>query len=553
MADFGQIAIVAAMVVAAYAAVAAILGVRLRATDLVASAYNGVLGVAILMTVASGTLLAAFLTNDFSIRYVAEHSSREMPLSLVAAAFYGGQAGSLLYWGWTLSLFSAIVAYQRRHDADRELMAYVHATLMVVMCFFGLILGFVASPFEKMAVAPANGQGLNPLLYDVQDYGLGIVSADGRLWAEAPGVTLFVGVLSDTIKTGLDRHGPDGFADGDVLIANDPYLTGTHISDTSVYTPIFADGQLVAFAVATAHWADIGGKVPGGWCPDSTDVYQEGICFTHEKLVAGGVPNDALWSVIMNNVRYPTTVRGDLEAKIAACRQGALRVQALCAKHGIERVREAMDLSIERTDVAIRRRIAELPDGTYGAQLVMDHDGVNKADHYTLALQITVAGDRIRVSFDGTSRTVGGPVNIPAMGTRSAVRAALKGFLSPTEPANEGDFKAIEFDIEPGLVVSPQRPAPVDSYGYVCIAVWELTMRALAGIVPTRCVAGGGQLCMPTISRVDPRLGTPFVLADPLDVGNGARLGADAPTMAMLDMASRNVASPREPSTARGL
>ncbi len=166
MADFGHIAIVAAFVVAAYAAIAAPLGVRLRIPELVASAYNAVLGVAILMTVASFTLLTGFLTNDFSIKYVAEHSSREMPLSLVAAAFYGGQAGSLLYWGWTLSLFSALVAYQQRRN-DRALMAYVHMTLMFVMAFFGLILGFVASPFEKLAVVPANGLGLNPLLYDL--------------------------------------------------------------------------------------------------------------------------------------------------------------------------------------------------------------------------------------------------------------------------------------------------------------------------------------------------------------------------------------------------
>jgi len=167
MADFGHIAIVAAMVVAAYAAIAAPLGVRLRAPELLASAYNAVLGVAILMSAASFALLLAFLSNDFSIRYVAEHSSREMPLSLVAAAFYGGQAGSLLYWGWTLSIFSAIVAYQQRRATDRHLMAYVHMTLMVVMAFFGLVLGFVASPFEKLAVVPANGQGLNPLLYDM--------------------------------------------------------------------------------------------------------------------------------------------------------------------------------------------------------------------------------------------------------------------------------------------------------------------------------------------------------------------------------------------------
>jgi cytochrome c-type biogenesis protein CcmF len=166
MADFGHIAIVAAFVVAVYAALVAPLSVRLRAPELAASAHNAVYGVAILMTVASFTLLTAFMTNDFSIKYVAEHSSREMPNSLVAAAFYGGQAGSLLYWGWTLSLFSALVAWQQRRT-DRTFMAYVHMTLAVVMAYFGLILGFVASPFEKMPVTPANGLGLNPLLYDL--------------------------------------------------------------------------------------------------------------------------------------------------------------------------------------------------------------------------------------------------------------------------------------------------------------------------------------------------------------------------------------------------
>jgi cytochrome c-type biogenesis protein CcmF len=165
MADFGHLAIVAALLVAAYTTVAAPLGVRVRAPELVSSARNGVLAVAGLLTVASATLLAAFLTHNFSIRYVAEHSSRDMPLSLVAAAFYSGQQGSLLYWAWALSLFSAVVVLQNRRT-NRALMPYVMATLMAIVAFFGLLLGFVASPFEKMPVTPAEGLGLNPLLYD---------------------------------------------------------------------------------------------------------------------------------------------------------------------------------------------------------------------------------------------------------------------------------------------------------------------------------------------------------------------------------------------------
>ena len=165
MAEFGHVAIVASLLVAAYTVVAGPLGVATRTPELVQSGRRGVLAVAGLLSVASATLLVAFLTHDFSIRYVAEHASRDMPPSLVAAAFYSGQQGSLLYWAWALSLFSAVVSLQNRRT-NQALMPYVLATLMAIVAFFTLLLGFVASPFERMRVVPADGLGLNPLLYD---------------------------------------------------------------------------------------------------------------------------------------------------------------------------------------------------------------------------------------------------------------------------------------------------------------------------------------------------------------------------------------------------
>ena len=89
-----------------------------------------------LITAASLTLLVALAIHDFSLRYVAEHSSRDMPLRLVAAAFYSGQQGSLLYWAWTLSIFTAMVAVAAAlASPHRELMPYVIAVLMGVEAF----------------------------------------------------------------------------------------------------------------------------------------------------------------------------------------------------------------------------------------------------------------------------------------------------------------------------------------------------------------------------------------------------------------------------------
>lgn len=373
----------------------------------------------------------------------------------------------------------------------------------------------------------------NPLLYDVQDFGLAIVSPRCETWAEAPGMTVFVGALPHTVSSGIDAYGIDGFVEGDIVIANDPYTTGNHISDVSIYMPVFFEGRLLAFTASVAHWADIGGKTPGGWCPDSVDVYQEGICFAHEKIVAGGEKVEGLWGMIRSNTRYPDIVIGDMQAQVAACRQGAERLRVLCRKYGMDTVNDAMEFAIDSTEKDTRRQVRAIPDGVYEARLMMDHDGVALGSPFPVAIQVRVDGDEIFVSFHGTSPARSGPVNAPEYAIRSVVRAAVKGVISPTEPSNEGDFRCITFDIPPGLVISPERPAPVDSYGYVCNACYELTMRSLARAVPERCTAGGATLCMPTISRVNPRDGRPFILSDPFDVGNGARPYADGPTMAI--------------------
>jgi N-methylhydantoinase B len=368
------------------------------------------------------------------------------------------------------------------------------------------------------------------LLYDVQDFGVGIVDRDGAVWGEAPGITIFTGCLGETIRGGVAKLGHDGFADGDVLIVNDPYLTGTHLSDVSVYVPILVAQELVGFAIATAHWADVGAKAPGGWCPDSTDVYQEGVCFGHQRLVAGGVESQALRDLILENVRLPETVWGDLQAQIASCRLGAERVKHLCERYAVGGVRSAMSDVIERTRTAMRRRIADLPDGTYTAQITMDWDGVSD-DRPTVAVEISIDGEEVTASLARSSPATRGPINLPAVGTRGAVRIALKAMLMPFDRTNEGHFSDVGFEFARGSIVSPERPAPCDSYGYVNGAVGELVFQALAPIVPERAIAGGLQLLAVFLSRVDPRDGDPFMFIEPVHGGSGAGASDDGHTL----------------------
>jgi len=164
--DLGVIALILALGFAVYTLVAAVVGAARSSPQLVASARRGALVVTFFLLLASAALVISFLTHDFGVVYVADQSSRSMPWYFVAAAFYSGQEGSLLYWALMLSVFSAIFVVTSRR-APAQLVPYVIATLMAIETFFVLMLITVSSPFVRFpGQPPADGAGLNPLLRD---------------------------------------------------------------------------------------------------------------------------------------------------------------------------------------------------------------------------------------------------------------------------------------------------------------------------------------------------------------------------------------------------
>ena len=163
MAEFGRLVLLFALGLAGYNLAAAVVGRRWPGA--LVSARNGLLGMAVLLTGAIVALLTALLTHDFSIRYVAENSSLEMPRIFVFTALWGGQAGSLLFWAWMLSVLAALAVWLHFY-AEARLIPWVIAILSGVQLFFLLILNFLTNPFEKLPIVVPNGRGLNPLLQD---------------------------------------------------------------------------------------------------------------------------------------------------------------------------------------------------------------------------------------------------------------------------------------------------------------------------------------------------------------------------------------------------
>jgi cytochrome c-type biogenesis protein CcmF len=163
MADLGYYALLLALVTAFYAALSSVVGVRARRNELVASAEHSALATTGLLTLATIALLYGFFTNDYGLKYVAENSNSTLTPFYKFAALWGGQAGSLLFWGWLLSIYSAIVVLQNR-GRNRELMPYVVSVMMGVEFFFLILMSFITNPFTRLNFTPADGQGLNPLL-----------------------------------------------------------------------------------------------------------------------------------------------------------------------------------------------------------------------------------------------------------------------------------------------------------------------------------------------------------------------------------------------------
>ncbi|MEM7028501.1 MAG: hydantoinase B/oxoprolinase family protein [Chloroflexota bacterium] len=374
---------------------------------------------------------------------------------------------------------------------------------------------------EEMRIALVQ-TAYNPLIYEIQDFAVALLNANGDMLAQGVSLPLFLPCLSYTIRNGVAKFGVDGFQPDDIIIANDPYSTGTHISDTSIYIPIFYDGELQGFSANTAHWADIGGKVPGGWCPDSIDVLQEGMLFRHLKLYEAGVENETLTDYIMSNNRFPDVVRGDLGAQIAACKTGVNRYIAVCDKYGAKAVREAMETVFDQSEAHLRRIIRDIPNGEWSAESYMDHDGVEKDKRRLIKVTVKVEDDEVTVDFTGSSDVTAGPINIPLTGARAAVEIAFKSATTPHEPANEGHSRPLKVIAPENSIVNPAWPAPCDSYGYAALYIIDLVSEALSNAVPDRCPAGEYMLFGTFMFRVDPRLGKPFIAIDPVDGGGGA-------------------------------
>ncbi|HEX6631801.1 MAG TPA: heme lyase CcmF/NrfE family subunit [Gemmatimonadaceae bacterium] len=159
----GELSLWVALLMAAWATTVSYAGGAMRRPDLVASGERALYATAFFVVLASAGLLTALVTHDFSLTYVASHTSRNLPLAYTITSFWGGQAGSMLFWALVLSMYAVMCVWGNRRS-NRELMPYVTGTLGVVLVFFLATTALGANPFERLGWIPPDGRGMNPQL-----------------------------------------------------------------------------------------------------------------------------------------------------------------------------------------------------------------------------------------------------------------------------------------------------------------------------------------------------------------------------------------------------
>jgi cytochrome c-type biogenesis protein CcmF len=159
----GELSLWVALLMAAWAGVTSFAGASLGREDLVASGRRGLYATTAMVVLASIGLWTALLTHDFSLKYVASNTSANMPKVYVFAAFWGGQAGSLLFWSLILACYSA-VAIRSVRDKARDLAPWATGTLAMILLFFIAVVCFKANPYDRLSFVPADGRGMNPQL-----------------------------------------------------------------------------------------------------------------------------------------------------------------------------------------------------------------------------------------------------------------------------------------------------------------------------------------------------------------------------------------------------
>ncbi len=324
-----------------------------------------------------------------------------------------------------------------------------------------------------------------------RDFSSALCDINGDTVMQGSGdIAAHVGTLHYTAKAVINKFKGD-IHPGDIFVVNDVYQGGTHFNDTRIFGPMFYKGELLGFAQANGHWADVGGAVPGSFNVSALDHMAEGLRITPVRVYREGVYLSDVAELIANNTRAPADIIGDLQAQAEACRVAEREVQRLCDKYGAEVIKQSFAEVQDYVETLTRQRLLEMPNGVWETTDFIDVDPVNGEGMIPIHVKMTIDGDRVHYDLSGSHpHTISTFLNCCFGGAFAAIVAGTK-MQSPDIPLNSGFYRVVTVELGPkGSVVNADWPTPVAGF---CSGPFEKIMNSVfelwAEVLPERAMA----------------------------------------------------------------
>jgi N-methylhydantoinase B len=334
--------------------------------------------------------------------------------------------------------------------------------------------------------------GYSTIVRESRDFSCVIVDCEGRLITSPP-MFYHATAYYHLAQSILSIYGRDALEDGDVFVSNHPYEGFVpHAPDMAIMAPVIVDGELIGFASAIAHKADVGGTVPGSSYGQATEMYQEGMMLPPIRLVAAGKVNRDLERLIAANSRQPALVLGDMRSQTGAVVIGRDRMKEIAREMGAPALLGALAETIEAAGREMAAALARLPDGEAEAEAFLDNDGDRNEPPVRLHAKVTVKSGHLTFDFTGSDDQRPTPVNLRPPLVEAACFHALIALIDPHLRYSDSARKWVNVVTRPGSVCDATPPAPCSNYMKICQRLIDVVIEALNPFCPERAAAHAG-------------------------------------------------------------
>ena len=370
----------------------------------------------------------------------------------------------------------------------------------------------------------------SPIIYEVLDFASAIYDKNFCMLSQSPSLPGFMGTLSFCVEASVKEvGGEENLNEGDIILYNNPYGSGSHSQDAAIVMPVFINkNKLIGYTAIKAHWLDTGGKEP--YSTDTVDVFQEGTIYPGLKLYKKGKLVEDVYKLIVANSRVPKAIIGDLNAQLNGVKAGARALQRIVNKYGFETFEQSVIKIYEYGEKLVRKTISKIPDGEYSGWGQMDSNGVDKGV-VKFKIKINVNGSDLELDFSEAPVQQNGPINCPLPSTVSKARVAFSMMAGNGEQPNEGFFRPLVIKTKQGTMFDPVSPAPCFLNGWAGLQVIEIIYKILSEKIPNVFPASsGGCLAAAVWWGKRENNNEPWADGSPHPIGQGAFNGGDGIT-----------------------